>query len=314
MGRRCRPGLALVFLAGCASATGKSLLRATAARDPALSTPPDPFGDLEKSVHDAAMKAQASASDARSAGSEAAARAAAEGAAVAEFTAKTLAARTAFQQPFLEGAGSEAEKQQGLAADGAVGAGHGLGAAQLMQKEAVANAAAWASAETQDKLADTYTGLQEWKMAVLHDPMQEAKRAAQKAVAPYRLALDNLHNQILSYEDRAKHLQSQAYALQNIAAGTAKLAVSLQGAGALGPAASNMKSAHQMIAQAANFITNAQGLSIKAQVLQLNWGITHGAATHALAEAAHRYAPDLIAPPPVDPNMPVANVGGTSTR
>lgn len=291
----------LAFLARHASATGSNLRssRAPEGDDTRISRPTDPFNELEHDVVHSALRAQASASDARSVASETQARSSMEGTVVSDFTSKALAARTALQQPWLEGAVKEASKQQNLATAGANGADNAYNSVVIMQNEAISNAAAYASATVSDRLSDTYMGLQEWKMAVLHDPIMEAKRASQKAVAPYRKKLNELHNKILNYQDRAKALQSQGMSLQGAAAATANFAVGLQGAAVLGPAAANMEAAHHMIYQAGTFLTNAAKLSMQASLASLAWGDLQQATTQELAKVAHRYAPDLVAPPPI---------------
>jgi len=314
---RTRAVAAWAFTLACSScvATVSGHLRASTASllsepapadDVRINRPNDPYQALENDVHESALRAMASASDARSVASETQGRASQEATLVSDYTAKALAERTARQLPFLEDATTEAAKQQLLAADGAVGAAQAFRSTELMQGEAVSNAAAYASATVADRLTDTYMGFQEWKMAVLHDPMMESKRAAQKAVAPFRKKLNFLHNKIINYQDRAKDLQNQGFALQSAGAATAKFAVGLQGAGVIGPAAANMEAAHHMIYQAGVFMTNSAKVNFQAQMASLAWGDLQKATTQVMAETAHRYAPSLVAPPPVDASLPSA--------
>jgi len=267
-------------------------------------TPPEsPMDDLTYDVNRASHSAQASSSDARSVAAEVAAGMAAEDGISSQHQAERMAAENAHNEPFLAGTVTESDHQKGAAGRAKSATGETVEASKLMQAQAVQDAAAWASKETESKLADVYKGLMDWKYEVLHDPVSEAKIAAQKAAAPYEKAMLTMERRINEYQQRATDLQNQAYGLQGAAVGLAKGAVGQQAGGAIGPAAANMKAAHHMMAQAASLGAQAAKVQLEAQNMQINFIPAYqGAQMMAAAAAAHRYNPSGYAPPPVSPN------------
>lgn len=256
-----------------------------------------PLDDLAYDAHVSSIDALAAASDARSVAGETSARASAENAASMEYSSQTLAKRTEQQAPFLRGTLQEAQKQRNMALVARKGGENAYNTAVLMQQEAIKNAASWATQETDRQLADPERKLQEWKMAVLHDPAMESRKAAAAAAAPYDRSLNHLHQMIMEVQQRAESMQSQGYALQQEARDNAKKAVGKQ-AGGHGIARELMKQAHMEMKQGIYFVTAAKKLWDHADDLYKDWGDYHAQMQHAAMDAAHRFAPHLFAPPP----------------
>lgn len=257
-----------------------------------------PLDDLAHDAQVSSINALAAASDARSVAAESGGRGSAENAMSMEFSAGMLAGRTEQQQPFLDGTLREASKQKNAALVAVRASKNGYNSAVIMQQEAIKNAVAWSTRQTESEIADPIRKLQEWKMAVLHDPEMEAHKAAQAAAAPYEKSLNQIHQRIMEYQQRAEDLQSQGYGLQQDAQTDAKKAVGKQKGEKLKAAADLMIAAHHEMVQGTMFIANAKKLWKKADDLYADWQDYHGAAMKAAASAMHRFAPHLFAPPP----------------
>jgi len=270
--------------------------------DPAnLVRPPAPLDDLAHKVADVATRAKAVAADARSTASETGGRVMADQTIVSQYTSEHIASTNPHEEPYLAATVREATLRKQDAALAASATEAAYNTAILKQKEEVSNAAAWASKETEKILAEPMMKLQDWKMEVLHDPMSEAKIAAEKAAAPYRLAVTKLHQRISEYTKRAEQLNSQAYGLQVAAKGTAGVAVAVQKKPTPAhwkTASTLMKNAQHMIIQAAIFSGQAKKLEINANVMELAFQAYQAGGEAAAQTAAHWYAPHLIAPAP----------------
>lgn len=271
-------------------------------KDPAnLIRPNSPLDDLSNQVQNVAARAKAVAADARSATAEAAARVSSEQTVVSQYTAEHLAATVPHEEPYLQATVREATKQNQNAATAATGTEAAYNTAILKQKEEVANAASWAVVETEKQLAEPMRKLQEWKMEVLHDPMSEAKIAAEKAARPYRQAVNKLHQRISEYTKRASQLNSQAFMLQANAKAVAGVAVNVMKKPTPAhwkAARGMMKDAQHNMLQAAVFDAQAQKLTIMANVMELNFQAYQAGGEAAASVAAHHYAPHLFAPAP----------------
>jgi len=271
-------------------------------REPEYVPPDSPMDDVTYDVNRASARAQTSGSDARAVAAEVAGGMAAEDAIASENQAERLAKENEHNEPFLAGTVTESDSQKVAAGKAKAATAETVEAAKLMQSEAVKDASAWAAKETDVKLADVYKGLMDWKYEVLHDPVSEAKIAAQKAGAPYEKAMLTMERRINEYQQRATDLQNQAYGLQGAAVAVAKGAVAQQGGGALAAAAANMKTAHHFMIQAASLGAQAMKVQLEAQNMQINFIPAYqGAQMMAAAAAAHRYNPSGYAPPPVAP-------------
>lgn len=291
--------LSLVALARCVSSakiakdfpeTPDNLIRADS-----------PLDDLSHQVQNVASRARAVAADARSSAAEAAGRVSSEQTVVSQYTAEHLANTVPHEEPYLKATVREATKQKENAAAAAAAAEGGYNTAILKQKEEVANAAAWASQEVEKQLADPMMKLQEWKMEVLHDPMSEAKIAAEKAARPYREAVAKLHQRISEYTKRASQLSSQAFGLQAMAKGVSGVAVAVMKKPTPAhwkKAQGMMKNAQHLLMQAAVFGAQAKKLEMMASKMELSFQAYQAGGEAAAQVAAHHYAPHLIAPAP----------------
>lgn len=267
------------------------------AEDPAEYEPlPSEMDDLVYDVARASSKAKSTGSDARAVAAEVASGMAAEDTIGSQFEADKLARENGFNEPFMQGTKSESADQATFAAKAKTSTENTVGASQLMQTEAVGDAAAWAAAETQRQLQDVYKGLQDWRFQVLHDPVSEAKMAAQRAAAPFNKALAITEKRVDEYQQRATSMQQQAFGLQKVAQTFANLAVGAQSLGAYGPAQANMKSAHQMMMQASRFGAQAAAIQAQAETLQMNQGAYQQGALMSATKAAHRYDPADFGP------------------
>lgn len=284
--------------------SGRSLRSSNVLKQPEeiLQRPDSPLDDLFHDVTATAARARASAADARTVAAETGARSSADQTAISQYTAEDLSIRTQNDEPVIQATIREAAKQKGIAAQAAVAAENAYNTAGLRMKEEIANAAKFAGTSVDDQLANTYKQLQDWKMEVLHDPLSEARIHAQQAAAPYQKALNVLHGRVREYQQRAEALNNQAMALQKEAKGLAGVATGTMAAGLAKAADAQMKQAHHFALQSTVFLRQAQKLELDAQVLSLNFSVYQSAAQAKAAEAAHRYAPDMFAPPPVPGN------------
>jgi len=275
-----------------------------------------PYSELWKlstQAADTSGFSRTAASDARAVSSEVMARLAADEAEGSQMESKANRDNTENRERFFVGAVEEGKKQQKLAAQAVTAAKEAFQAGKIWQKDAVKKAAAWAEKETQDQLAKTFKGLQDWKYSVLHDPVSEAAKAAQKAAAPYENAMRTLEKRIAEMSQRAVGLQSQAYALQREAQGAAGTGVAQQAAKQFDAAKTSMMDAHQLMAQAAIFGEQATKIQLAIEPLTVPLPAYSAAAQAAAASAAHRYNKAGYAPPPVsakafNPPPPPTNI------
>lgn len=180
-------------------------------------------------------------------------------------------------------------------------------ALKALQKEKtiIASAEGWA-AEQATQAVDKQMGprlrkVQEWKMAVLHDPKAEAEKAAQKAAAPYEKAMIKTEMKVSKLQAQAQVLGQRSYQLANVARANAKNAVAKQADVDLDGASQDMILAHQQMATAIYNGYQALGISANAQGLQINIPAYQAAAQGAALSTQHRYDPKDYPPPPVSP-------------
>jgi len=261
--------------------------------------PPTPLERLGRETQVAAIRAQASASDARSAADEFEARLNAEASARSKRQANVVASEITMNTMTIKGAAIEAQKRQAATAYATGQAMSTLAAAQAGMASAKALAASHVTQEVNDALNNLYMGLQEWKMKVLHDPTKEATKAGMKAALPYEKALQTIEKRVSDYESRATGLSNQARGLRTIASGLAAAAVKKQGGGALKAAQEDMMNAHIMMNQATQFEAQGLGLIKSAQIWNVQIPTYVGAAAGAAHQKTWQYAKKLFAPVPV---------------
>lgn len=255
--------------------------------------------NLSYSVGQESGFSRTAASDARAVSSEVMARIAADTAEGSSTESKIEMDNTENRERFFIGAVEEGKKQEKLAAQAVVAAKEALEAGKIWQVHAIKDAAKWAKETIRDQLAGTFKDLQDWKYSVLHSPVTEAAIHAQKAAEPYEKAMRVLERRIAEMSQRAVGLQSQAYALQNEASGAAATGVAQQAAKDFKGAAQSMMDAHQMMAQAAMFGTQAKKIELAIEPLTVPLPAYSAAAQAAAAAAAHQYNKAGYAPPPV---------------
>lgn len=250
---------------------------------------------------DPTNQAQQEASFARGTSSEVGAHGAVANVKASISTTRDNVESTASVELYVRDAVREAKFRVELTTKDERAAQEALEAEGIASKHAINWAGEYAAEQVEQKLAPTLQKLQEWKMSVLHDPYSESRKAAQKAADPYQKAMMVTEKRINEYQQRAESLNSQAFALQGLAKGTAATAVAKQAAVDLEGAQTDMMNAHHMMAQAANFGAQAFKLQEKAKVLQINIPAYSAAAAGAAATTAYRYDPIHVPPPPVSP-------------
>lgn len=261
-----------------------------------------PLDNMTFDVSQVAGHARTASSDARSTAQEVIARESADIAEQKSFGADSEKDLAEFRDKSFKGGMAEGKKQEAKAAAAAAAAKMALEAGKILSKAVIKEAGVWASQHTEDVLADPMLHFQDWKFAVLHDPASEAKKAAQKAAAPYEKALRVLERRIAEYSQRAVSLQSEAYALQNKAKAAANSAVEKQAGEDYTGAAKQMMTAHTMMAQAGMF--GSQAIKYEEAIAKMSVPLPAytAAAQMKAAIVAHRYNPDGYAPPPVSKN------------
>lgn len=268
---------------------------------PATPVPRAKLDGLGYEVSEAALRAIAASSDARSAASEARARENSNVAAEAAAGAQGAKLLVTDHSGTLAGAisAAEAAATSTVAAESAAKAAIDSGKALVAQ--ATEEAASIATSDAQGQLAETLKEFQDWKMAVLHDPEQEGRAAGVREARPYERALQIVEKRVAEYEQRASSLSNQAQSLRTVAASLASGAVVKQAGGDLAGAAKDMTDAHQMLAQATIFEAQGLKLMLQAKVTGVNIPAYISGAQHAAHAAAYRYAKQAFAPPPVPP-------------
>eukprot|EP00397_Hematodinium_sp_SG-2012_P056216 GEMP01069186.1.p1 GENE.GEMP01069186.1~~GEMP01069186.1.p1 ORF type:complete len:289 (+),score=92.18 GEMP01069186.1:31-897(+) len=250
----------------------------------------------------AAAQAQSEAAFARGTASEVGAEEASRKALSSSDATASAAESVNMVKPVIEGTAREGHLREQLATKDEEAAREALEAVGIASQHAIDSAGQYAAKLTEDKLASVYQKMQEWKMAVLHNPISESKQAAERASRPYHRAMMKIEKRINEYQQRATSLNDQAFGLQNTAQSLAATAVAKQAALDFTGAQKDMMDAHQMMAQAAQFGQQAFKLQEQAKALQINIPAYQASAQMSAAAAAHRYDSEHVAPPPVSPS------------
>jgi len=210
---------------------------------------------------------------------------------------------TAAVEPYVKKALREAEIRVELANKDKESALEALEAGRIASKYVIDWSSKYAAAQVDEKLGPVLQKLQEWKMAVLHDPSAESKKAAYKAAAPFEKAMMITEKRVNEYMQRAQALNSKAALLRGAAQGTASAAVTKQAdAVDFEGAQKDMMNAHQMTYQADNFALQALAMQDQAKLLEVNIPLYKDAAANARATTAHRYDPVHVPAPLPSPN------------
>lgn len=204
-------------------------------------------------------------------------------------------------KPVMDGTIKEAKLRAELAAKDEEAAKEALEAVGIASQHTIDTAGTYASKKVEEKLGPVFQKMQEWKMAVLHNPLAESRKAAERASRPYHRAMMKLEKQVNEYQQRAESLNSQALGLQRTAEALANTAVAKQAAVDLKGAQTDMMNAHHMMYQAAQFGQQAFKLQEKAKALQVNLPAYRTVAQMTAQAAAHRYDPEHVSAPPVSP-------------
>jgi len=258
-----------------------------------------PLETIGRNVSDMAVRARASASDARSAAAEVRARLNAEDALAASEAVRYADGEVAEAAPSLLGAIAEANKAQEGTELAAKAAGQAVQTAEMFIKEQPQRAAEAASKGVQDELAELLKEFQDWRMSALHNMEREGIAAGSREAKPWNRALQIVEKRVAEYEQRASALSNQAQALRSSSTALANGAVSKQAGGDLAGAAKDMMDAHQMFSQAAMFENQGLKLMMDAHVLGVNIPAYITGAQNAAHAATYRYAKNAFAPPPV---------------
>lgn len=263
--------------------------------------PPTPLENLGHNAEVAATRSQTASSDATSVASEVGARLDAENADLAAYASQEAADKTVSDQISVKGAVQQLQQtQQNIAFQAnAVKAAFDQGSQYYNNLEAMSASKATTAIKAQ--LAPLYKRLQDWKMAVLHDPVREGRAAGMRAAKPYEDALKITERRTAAVEQKAASLSSQARGLRINSYGLANGAVLKQAAGDLGGAAQDMMNAHQMMNQAAAFEVQGLELQKTAQALAVNIPAYAKAAQDAAHLETFKMAKHKFAPPPMPP-------------
>lgn len=243
--------------------------------------------------------AQAAASDATSVAQEVYARLDADAAEEAADTAAAAAQETITARKNLEAAVYTATNASVGAMKAAQQSERSYQLGALYVSHVGGTVAGMVSGEVAQQTALVYKKLQDWKMAVLHDPVREGRAAGLRAAQPFERALQVTERRAGAYAQRATALSNEARSLRARAVGLSNSAVGQQASGDVFSAAANMKAAHQMAAQAAQFDAQGSRLQRVAKDLAARVPAYTAAAGQAAQDAMHRYAPDVFAPPAV---------------
>merc|ERR1719217_867610 len=157
--------------------------------------------------------------------------------------------------------------------------------------------------EVKAGLTAKYKALEEWRSKVLDNPYERAQQAGIKAAKPYNDMIKKFYARIGQYQFEAANMMKKANALSSDAAGLSGGAQGrMDGGDVIGAnqdinTAVGLKKSSQKYAAAAS--------ALHSQANQMNDMIaTYVAAGHLAAwNAAYKADPDVLPPPPLDPNV-----------
>jgi len=256
-----------------------------------------PLETMGRSAGVAAWRAVATASDASSAAAEVSARISAAVANEAASAAEEAADMAEIRRGELGRAVDDTRRAQAGAVAAAAAAERAYRMGEAAARDAERVAAGDARRDIERRLAPLYRDLQEWKMAVLHDPEREGKAAGVKAAQPFEDAMKTAQAEAGEYGRRAAALGDRAWRLRNRAAAM----VRHEGGKALSdptvrPPASAV--ARNMLAQAEHYELRARKLREDAKALLDRVPKYAAAAQYAAQDALYWVTGNKFAPAP----------------
>jgi hypothetical protein len=207
------------------------------------------------------------------------------------------------KKPYLDDAlemANQASKEAVADAKKAIAA---LEETRALSKVVIADAKRLAIAEVKSELTAKYNSLAEWRKKVLDNPYERAQQAGLAAAKPYNDMIKKFYARIGQYQLEASNLMKKANGLAGDAAGLAGGAQGrLDGGDKLG-ANQDMNQAVALKKTSAKYAAAASALHAEAN--KMNEMIaTYVAAGHLAAwHAAYKADPDVLPPPPVNPNI-----------
>jgi hypothetical protein len=266
-----------------------------------LRDPPPVSGTLDKlasSTKDAkiaALKAKAVAAASR-------AQSAAAQASTEKIQTKQLEVQNKMKKPELDDAlamANQASKEAVASAKQAIAA---LEETRAMSKAVIADAKRLAVAEVKAELTAKFNSLQEWREKVLDNPYERAQQAGIKAAKPYNDMIKKFYARIGQYQLEAGNLMKKANGLAADATGLAGGAQGTMDGGDDVGANQNLNMAVALKKDSQKYASAANALHAQANSMN-NMIAEYVAAGHLAAwHAAYQADPDVLPPPPVDPN------------
>jgi hypothetical protein len=263
--------------------------------------PPEVSGVLDtlatntKDAKVKALKAKAIAAASR-------AQSAAAQVGTAKIGVKELEVKEKMKKPELDDAlamATQAAKEAVEAEKKAVAA---LDETRALSPVVIADAKRLAVAEVKSELTGKYKSLDEWRNKVLDNPYERAQKAGAEAAKPYDKMINKFYARIGQYQLEAANMMKKANALASDSAGLAGGAQGrLDGGDVIGSnqdlnTAVGLKQTSQKYAAAASAL-HAQANKMNEMIAQ------YVAAGHLAAwHAAYAADPDVLPPPPTDPN------------
>jgi len=263
---------------------------------PTVSPTLDNLAQHTKDTKIAALKAKAVAAASR-------AQSAAAQASTMKIKTQQIVVQNKLKQPYLDDAlamANQASKEAVADAKKAIAA---LEETRALSKVVIADAKRLAIAEVKSELTAKYNSLQEWREKVLANPYEKAQQAGLAAAKPYNDMIKKFYARIGQYQLEASNLMKKANGLASDAAGLAGGAQGrLDGGDKLG-ANQDLNTAVALKKSSAKYAAAASALHAEAN--KMNEMIaTYVAAGHLAAwHAAYKADPDVLPPPPVNPNI-----------
>lgn len=267
-----------------------------------LHGPPEVSGVLDKLATDtkdakvAALKAKAVAAASR-------AQSAAAQAATEKIQAKQIEVQNKMKKPELDDAlamATEASKEAVEAAKLAVAA---LDETRALSPVAIADAKRLAVAEIKTELTAKYKALDEWRNTVLDNPYERAQQAGAAAAKPYNDMIKKFYARIGQYQLEAANMMKKANALAGDSASLAGGAQGRMDGGDVIGANQDLNTAVGLKQTSQKYAASASALHAQANNMN-NMIATYVAAGHLAAwHAAYKADPNVLPPPPSDPNV-----------
>jgi len=266
-----------------------------------LRGPPEVSGVLDtvakntKDVKVAALKTKAAAAASR-------AQSAAAQASTEKIQTQQLEVQNKMKKPELDDAlkmATQASKEAVADAKKAVAA---LEEVRRLSKVAIADAKVMAVAEVKSELTNKYHSLEEWRSKVLDNPFERAQKAGLAAAKPYNDMIKKFYARIGAYQDVAAGMMKKANALAGDAASLSGGAQGRMDGGDTIGANQDLNTAVGLKKSSQKYAASAAALHAEAN--NMNKMIAEYVAAGHLAawHAAYNADPDVLPPPPVDPN------------